>query len=672
MHGKGKPVFQKILIANRGEIACRVIKTAKRLGIATVAVYSSADSEALHVQLADEAYLIGPAPSKDSYLRGDPIIDVALKCGAQAIHPGYGFLSENAEFAERCAKAGLIFIGPPADAIRAMGSKSAAKALVVGAGVPVIPGFYGDQDPAVLEQAATKIGYPVLLKATAGGGGKGMRVVQDASQFQEHLAGAKREAKASFGDDEILIEKYLHHPRHVEIQVFADQHKHCIHLNERDCSIQRRHQKVLEEAPAPGLSSQLREQMGKTAVTCARAIGYVGAGTIEFLLAESGEFYFMEMNTRLQVEHPVTEMTTGLDLVEWQLLVACGEPLPLRQDQVPLRGHAIEVRIYAEDPSHDFLPSVGHLVHLRLPSENHHVRIDTGITQGSDISPHYDPMLAKLIVCDTNRNMALRRLARALSELQIVGVQTNICFLLNLINQTDFIQAHIHTGFIDAHRDQIIPKSSVSSDDVVALASLFILLKRAEFAQQKAVQSHDSYSPWFAVDNWRMNLANHQVLRFIDNEQELQIQYSVTSSGFQLKLPHSELLAHGQLMGDDLDANLNGKHIKTTIIQQGNDLTVLSYGLHHRLSLKDVTTLHQHDQQQDGRFSAPMPGTIVAIAVKANDIVETGAALIVIEAMKMEHTIYAPCKGTIKAVYFHVGEQVQEGQELVAFEASED
>lgn len=664
------PVFQKILIANRGEIACRVIKTAKRLGIATVAVYSCADSRALHVELADEAYLIGPAPSKDSYLRGDHIIDVALKSGAEAIHPGYGFLSENAEFAEQCTQAGIVFIGPPAAAIRAMGSKSAAKALVSSAQVPIIPGYYGNQDPATLQQAATQIGYPILLKAAAGGGGKGMRVVHEASQFLEHLAGAKREALASFGNDEILLEKYLHNPRHVEIQIFADQQGHCVHLNERDCSIQRRHQKVIEEAPAPGLSSTLREKMGKTAVTCAHAINYVGAGTIEFLLAETGEYYFMEMNTRLQVEHAVTEMTTGLDLVEWQLLVASGESLPLRQDQIPLRGHAIEVRIYAEDPSHDFLPSVGHLVHLRLPAENHHVRIDTGITQQSDVSPHYDPMLAKLIVWDTNRDMALRRLARALSEFQVVGVQTNLCFLLNLVNNSDFAKAQLNTGFIEAHREQLIPKATVTSVDILALASLFILLKRAEFAKDKAKQCHDEYSPWYRMDNWRMNLVNTQSLRFIDNDQELIVTYAPTATGYQLTLPQGSLHITGELNANDLEANLNGKHIKTTIIQQGNDLTIMSYGLHHRLSLKDVATLHQTDQFQDARFSAPMPGTIVAVAVKAGDSVETGAALIIIEAMKMEHTIYAPCKGSIKEVYFHVGDQVKEGEELVMFEAN--
>jgi 3-methylcrotonyl-CoA carboxylase alpha subunit len=660
-------MFQKILIANRGEIACRIIKTAKRLGIATVAVYSEADAQALHVELADEAYLIGPASSKDSYLRGDRIIEVALKSGAQAIHPGYGFLSENADFAEQCVKAGLIFIGPPASAIRAMGSKSAAKALVASAGVPIIPGLYGEQDPKRLHKAADAMGYPVLLKATAGGGGKGMRVVTASAQFQEHLAGAKREALASFGNDEVLIEKYLENPRHVEIQIFADTQGHVVHLNERDCSIQRRHQKVLEEAPAPGMTGELRARMGQMAVTCAKAIGYVGAGTIECLLTTEGEFYFMEMNTRLQVEHPVTEMITGLDLVEWQLQVASGEPLPLRQEQIHLRGHAIEIRIYAEDPSHEFLPSVGHLVHFRTPLTNPHVRIDTGVAQGSEVSPHYDPMLAKLIVWDTNREMALRRLRLALSEFQVVGVQTNICFLLNLANNTEFAQAHLHTGFIAQHHEQLIPKATVSSDQVLALASLFILLKRAAFAQEKAKRSHDESSPWFIIDNWRMNMTATLPLRFIDHTQEILIFYKVTAEGYELVLPNSKIIARAKLEGSELEAILDGRHLKTTIVQQGNELTIMGHGLHHRLSLKDLSSLAVGVHQQAAHFTAPMPGTVVAILVKAGEQVAQGAALIVIEAMKMEHTIYAPSAGIVTDIYFQRGEQVKEAQELLAF-----
>ncbi len=451
-------MFAKILIANRGEIACRVIRTARRLAIKTVAVYSEADARAQHVLAADEAHLIGPAAAKESYLRGDRILEVARASGAQAIHPGYGFLSENEDFAEACERAGVVFIGPPAAAIRAMGSKSAAKRIMEQAGVPLVPGYHGDgQDPALLQRESDRIGYPVLIKASAGGGGKGMRIVESAADFAAALASCKREAASAFGDDRVLVEKYLRRPRHIEIQVFGDRHGNCVHLFERDCSVQRRHQKVLEEAPAPGMTPERRAAMGGAAVAAAKAIGYVGAGTVEFIADQGGTFHFMEMNTRLQVEHPVTEMITGEDLVEWQLRVAWGEPLPKRQDELAIGGHALEARIYAEDPAKGFLPATGRIVHLGTPPASRHVRIDTGVAAGDEISPHYDPMIAKLVVWDHDRAAALARMRAALEAFQVVGVTTNVAFLGRLVASKAFAAADLDTGLIERSRDELFP-----------------------------------------------------------------------------------------------------------------------------------------------------------------------------------------------------------------------
>ena len=454
-------MFSKILIANRGEIACRVIKTAHKLGIATVAVYSDADADALHVTMADEAIYLGPSPSRESYLVAEKVIEAAKQTGAQAIHPGYGFLSENAEFCRLCKDNDITFIGPPVNAIEAMGSKSAAKTIMEKAQVPLVPGYHGDdQSEQVLKKAADDMGYPVLLKATAGGGGKGMRQVWSADKFSEELQAAKRESLSSFGDETMLVEKYLTQPRHVEIQVFCDNHDNAVYLFERDCSVQRRHQKVIEEAPAPGMSEELRAQMGEAAIKSAKAIGYQGAGTVEFLLDVDGSFYFMEMNTRLQVEHPVTEMITGEDLVEWQLRVASGEVLPKTQQQLTLKGHAFEPRIYAEDPENDFLPATGKLNFLNPPVENQHVRVDTGVRQGDDVSIYYDPMIAKLIVWDESREKALQRMAKALAEYRISGVTTNIDFLYNLATCQPFVEADLDTGFIEKHQALIFHQDS--------------------------------------------------------------------------------------------------------------------------------------------------------------------------------------------------------------------
>src|SRR5262249_55678955 len=471
--GVGQLMFAKILIANRGEIACRVIKTARRMGIKTVAVYSDADRNAMHVAMADEAVHIGPSPARESYLVADKVMEGAKGTGAEAIHPGYGFLSENAGFAEACAKAGIVFIGPPPSAIRAMGSKSEAKKIMEKAKVPLVPGYHGDdQSPALLAKEAARIGFPVLIKASAGGGGKGMRVVEAADKFKEALEGAKREAKASFADDHVLVEKYLTRPRHIEIQVFADTHGNCLYLFERDCSIQRRHQKVIEEAPAPGMEPARRRQMGEAAVAAAKAIGYGGGGTGEFIANQDGTFYFREMNTRLRVEPPVTEMIPGQDLVEWQFVVAAGGRMPMTQEQLRIDGHAVEVRLYAEDPNRNFLPSTGTLVHLRLPAEDEHVRVDTGVRQGDTVTPFYDPMIAKVIVHDGDRPSAMRRMAGLMGETEVVGVTTNAALLKALCSHKAFVGGEIDTGFIERHRDELFAKPAPADDRAFAVATL--------------------------------------------------------------------------------------------------------------------------------------------------------------------------------------------------------
>ncbi|MET0322880.1 MAG: acetyl-CoA carboxylase biotin carboxylase subunit, partial [Duganella sp.] len=522
-------MFTKILIANRGEIACRVAATARRLGVKTVAVYSEADANAQHVDSCDEAILIGPAAASESYLRGDKIIAAALATGAQAIHPGYGFLSENADFADACAQAGLVFIGPPASAMRAMGSKSAAKSLMEQADVPLVPGYHGErQDPDFLQAQADRIGYPVLLKASAGGGGKGMRVVDSSAQFKDALASCKREAISSFGDDQVLAEKYLQRPRHIEIQVFADTNGNYIYLFERDCSVQRRHQKVLEEAPAPNMPPERRAAMGEAAVAAARAVGYVGAGTVEFIANQDGSFYFMEMNTRLQVEHPVTEMITGTDLVEWQLRVAAGEPLPKLQHDLAIHGHAIEARIYAENPDKGFLPSIGTLRHLGLPAAVSFelggdanapaaVRIDSGVRAGDAISPYYDPMIAKLIVWGANRQQALARMVQALSQYQVVGLNTNVAFLKRLVQGQAFATADLDTGLIERHHDTLFAAAKAAPDAALALACAAVMAEERQGAQALTGAWHaGAGDPWSRATGWRLNQPYLRALSFSD------------------------------------------------------------------------------------------------------------------------------------------------------------
>ena len=666
-------MFDSLLIANRGEIACRILRSAHRLGLRTIAVYSDADRQAQHVKLADEAWHIGAAPAAQSYLCADKILEVARRSGAAAIHPGYGFLAENAEFAAACRAAGSVFVGPPVAAIRAMGSKSAAKAIMHQAGVPLVPGYHGeDQRLATLQSAALSIGFPLLVKASAGGGGKGMRVVRTAGELEAAIEGAKREAAASFGDDRLLLERYLEQPRHVEIQVFADSQGQVIYLFERDCSVQRRHQKVLEEAPAPGLSPALREQMGAAAVTATGTIGYVGAGTVEFLLDTDGSFYFMEMNTRLQVEHPVTELITGLDLVAWQLQIAAGQPLPCRQTDVTINGHAIEARLYAEDPQRNFLPAIGTLHHLQLPVESDQVRVDTGVAQGDEISIDYDPMLAKIIVHDVDRPAALRRLRRALEQVEVAGVTTNAAFLHRVVNHPAFAAANFDTGFIDQHRDELLPPARPASAQTLALAALYLLLQREADARHAARQSSDPHSPWHQTSGWRLNGDNHHQLRFSAGEHVHLITLHYRPVGYLIEVADRQLSASGYF--DDrgrLKATLDGQQLHARVVRCGMELQVLYRATSHRLLLHDPHAEAFAHEENTGRLTAPMPGKIVALLVKGGARVTRGTPLVILEAMKMEHTITAPADGIVTQMNFTAGALVSDGAALLTFEADE-
>ena len=663
-------MFKKILIANRGEIACRVIKTARRLGVATVAVYSEADANARHVRLADEAVLIGPAAARESYLVGERILDVAKRTGAEAIHPGYGFLSENADFAEACEKAGVVFIGPPASAIRAMGSKSAAKSLMGAAGVPLTPGYHGDnQDPAFLAQQADQIGYPVLIKASSGGGGKGMRRVDAAADFEAALASCKREAANAFGDEQVLVEKYVLKPRHIEIQVFGDTHGNCVYLFERDCSLQRRHQKLIEEAPAPGMTLERRAAMGQAAVNAAKAVGYVGAGTVEFIANQDGSFYFMEMNTRLQVEHPVTEMITGLDLVEWQLRVASGQPLPLTQEQLEIDGHAIEARVYAEDPDKGFLPSTGRLVHLVPPPESDSVRVDTGVEQGDEITPYYDPMIAKLIVWGADRKQALARMRRALTQYRVVGVSNNINFLSRLVALPSFVNAELDTGLIEREQRLLFPPQEEVPGDVWLVAALAELLHEQREVNSKFAAAADRGSPWRALDGWRLNGRAERKLALRMQEKLQEVVVVVIPGGYQLVLNGRSVRASGALgRGGAVHAQLDDSRVNAAVVIAGERRHVFYRGLSWPLALVDTLYVGGEGDDVEGGLRAPMPGKVVTLMAEPGAIVEKGTPLLVLEAMKMEHTITAPKKG--KVVSFHVaaGDQVADGAELVEFE----
>ncbi|MDV3513761.1 acetyl/propionyl/methylcrotonyl-CoA carboxylase subunit alpha [Stenotrophomonas sp. C1657] len=660
-------MFSKVLIANRGEIACRVIATCRRLGIATVAVYSDADRNARHVRLADEAIHIGPAAARESYLRSDAILDAARRSGAQAIHPGYGFLSENADFADACVAAGIAFIGPPASAIRAMGDKSAAKALMAKAGVPLTPGYHGDQQaPEFLRAQADGIGYPVLIKASAGGGGKGMRKVERSEDFVDALASCQREAASAFGNDHVLVEKYVERPRHIEIQVFGGGHGEAVYLFERDCSVQRRHQKVLEEAPAPGMSADRRAAMGKAAVDAARAVGYVGAGTVEFIAGPDGDFYFMEMNTRLQVEHPVTEFITGTDLVEWQLRVAAGQPLPKRQDELAIHGHALEARLYAEDADRGFLPSTGTLRRLRLPTPSANVRVDTGVEEGDSITPYYDPMIAKLIVWDVDRDAALRRMRQALADCQVVGVTTNAGFLRRLVQTDSFANAKLDTALIEREQAAL----AVTGDGEQALWELAAIAAVAS-TPAAAADARDPHSPWQAQDGWRLGVPAARSVPLQQGERAHTLKVWTTADGWRVQCGDAapkQVVGHAD--GQTLSVQMDERRWRLQLQRDGDQLYLFASDGQHRFTLHDPVGESEQASADAGSLLAPMPGRIVATLVAAGTQVKRGTPLVVLEAMKMEHTLQAPADGTVKGYRAKSGDQVGDGAVLVDFEAA--
>ncbi len=644
-------MFSSVLIANRGEIALRVMRTAKRMGLRTIAVYSDADRNAWHTQFADEAVHIGGSVAADSYLKIDAIIEAARRTGAEAIHPGYGFLSERAAFADACEKVGIVFIGPPASAINAMGLKDAAKDIVGKAGVPVVPGYQGDdQSLATLTAAATKTGYPVLIKAVAGGGGKGMRKVESEAEFAKALEGAQRESKAAFGDDRVLIEKFVTNPRHVEVQVFADAHGHAIHLFERDCSLQRRHQKVIEEAPAPGMNDQTRAAMGKAAVNAALAIGYRGAGTVEFIVDGSNGlrpdgFFFMEMNTRLQVEHPVTEEITGLDLVELQFRVAAGEHLP-PQSALAINGHAIEARLYAEDPAKNFLPSIGTLRCLAIPANG--VRVDAGVREGDAVTMFYDPMIAKVIAHGATRDEARLKLARAMEQVEVAGVKTNAAFVAKCLRNEAFAAGDIDTGFIDRNIKALAPKPGAASPEDIALAAAGILA-----AQPRAS------GPWGINDSFRIGGDGFDLVRFADGE-------AIIRTG-TVTVGDQTIALTAKLSGNRLTGTLDGATFDIWFETTGGAVTLIRNGETRTLGLFDPFDVEDSGSGASGDILAPMPGKIIQILAEPGKSVRKGAPLAVLEAMKMEHTLTAPADAKVAEVTVRAGDQVSEGAVLVRF-----
>ena len=686
-------MYPSLLIANRGEIACRVIRTARRLGLRTIAVYSEADAGARHVRMADEAWCIGPAGARESYLNVDRILAAARASGASAVHPGYGFLSESAHFAQACEQAGIRFVGPPADAIRAMGSKSAAKALMQAAGVPLTPGYHGaDQDPGHLADEADRIGYPVLIKASAGGGGKGMRRVDHARDFAGALASCRREAAAAFGSDEVLIEKYIVQPRHVEVQVFADTHGNVVHLFERDCSVQRRHQKVIEEAPAPGMTAARRAAMGAAAVQAARAVGYVGAGTVEFIAPRSAlegaaadaagqPFFFMEMNTRLQVEHPVTEMITGLDLVEWQLRVAAGEPLPLRQEQLAINGHAIEARLYAEDPDHDFMPATGALVHFETPAPSAHIRLDAGVEAGDTISPHYDPMIAKLIAWDVDRDAARARLRAALAQTRIVGLVNNVAFLGRLVDAPSFATALLDTDLIVRDAAHLLPDTAPPPRHAWLLAALAQLA--AESRADAASGCADT--AWGRRDAWRANrpgerpltlawqgagglLARTVTVRVRGIECALDLEGQV--SACKARWTEDEGPRAGR--ASRLHATIDARTWEASAVLHRGHWHVFADARHDIFAVHGAAGASSADAGDEAAGGAtvlaPMPGKVIALLVEPGSAVARDLPLLIVEAMKMEHTVRAPADGRLQAFRVRVGDQVAMGEMLADFE----
>ena len=660
-------MFNKILIANRGEIACRVIGTARRLGIATVAVHSRPDATALHVALADEAVAIGAAAASDSYLRGDRVIDAARRTGAEAIHPGYGFLSENADFAQDCAAAGLVFIGPGPAAIRAMGSKSAARKLMKSAGIPLIHGYHGDdQSDNRMRAEADRIGYPVLIKASSGGGGRGMRVVADASGFDAALGAARRESSAAFGDDHMLVEQFVNCPRHIEVQVFADAHGNVLHLFERDCSVQRRHQKIIEEAPAPGLPDAQRASMAQAAVDAAKAVDYVGAGTVEFIVDQQGRFYFMEMNTRLQVEHPVTERITGQDLVEWQLLVAAGDPLPVSQDELKISGHAIEARLCAEDPVRDFLPATGELLHLRLPSSGPHVRVDAGVREGDAVSIHYDSLIAKLIVWSEDRAGAVRHLQMALRKTRVVGVTTNLEFLNSVAAHEAFTAGGAHTRFLDDHRGELLGGDASTPEVALVIAAVDVVLRQQQHASRSAAVSADPNSPWYGTTGWRVNKRGSRALLFVVDGEAQSVTVEYGAGEFRIGTPAGLTLANGQYASDgELIATLDGCRRVFTVVRRGNRIAIFHRNREYGVEYVDPGRNAGVDAGATGGLVAPMPGRVIVVKVKEGDRIRSGDTLLILEAMKVEHAIVAPIDGVVERLLYAQGDLVDEGEELL-------
>ncbi|WP_028838206.1 acetyl/propionyl/methylcrotonyl-CoA carboxylase subunit alpha [Thermomonas fusca] len=662
-------MFSTILIANRGEIACRVIRTARKLGIRTVAVFSEADADAQHVRLADEAHCIGGPRPQDSYLRGDAILEVASRTGAQAIHPGYGFLSENADFADAVAAAGIAFIGPSGSSMRKMGSKAGAKDLMAAAGVPVVPGYTGeDQSPDLLQREADRIGYPLMIKAAHGGGGKGMRIVRAAGEFAANLESCQREAKNAFGKDRVLLERYIEHPRHIEIQIFGDAHGGAIHLGERECSAQRRYQKVLEESPSPFLTPELRAAMGAAAVQAAHAIDYANAGTVEFIVAPSGEFFFMEINTRLQVEHPVTEEVTGLDLVAWQLRIAAGQPLPLQQQDIVQRGHAIEVRLYAEDPDAGFLPGSGTLQTLHLPAPSAHVRIDSGVVEGDNVTIFYDPMIAKLIVHDSDRPRALARLREALAQCVIRGPKSNVGFLERLIRHPAVVEARIDTGYLDRHLDEFLAPPREDAALLLAAATLQLLLQEGA-ARDAAAQASDPTSPWASADGWRLGHASTRRLAFGNGER---IELTAHGHGGEYRIERdgaSHLVSGARLDGDALTLRLEGGMRRFRAMADGDDVLVHDGDARLRLRIEPMyRSLAGADTSAESRIRAPMPGRVVLVQAVAGDAVQAGDVVLVLEAMKMELALKAPRDGVLAEIRAQAGEFVEADAVLATLE----
>lgn len=657
-------MFEKILIANRGEIACRVIRSAKKLGIATVAVYSDADAQSQHVKLADEAIYIGESPAAQSYLKIDRIIQAAITTGAQAIHPGYGFLSENDQFAEACQANNIIFIGPPVAAILAMGLKATSKALMEKAGVPLTPGYHGhNQDAEFLKQQADAIGYPVLIKASAGGGGKGMRLVERSEDFLSSLSSCKSEAKSSFGNDEVLIERYVINPRHIEVQVFGDSHGNYVHLFERDCSVQRRHQKVLEEAPAPLVSQDKLDAMRQAAIDAARAVDYVGAGTVEFIVEQDGTAYFMEMNTRLQVEHPVTEMITDVDLVEWQLRVAFGEPLPKQQHQLNIHGHAIEARVYAEEPEKGFIPAIGQISYLHYPEQNRHVRVDSGIVQGDEISTYYDPMIAKLIVWGENREAALLQMHHALGQFHVDGLGNNIAFLDRIIRCDSFKKAKLDTNLIQREDEFLFKNIPLLAPELVVATALTELLLR--LSKNKPATN----SVWQSETLWRVNIRPNYNISFKLNETIFQVNLIAEEKGFIADYQGEKFHIAGELLNSHTaHFNINGKQEKIAFNQNVQGLTIFKNGQSHKFGYIQQNFSAEDEQSTEGNLKAPMPGVITQVLVASNDQVKKGDVLMTLEAMKMEYSIRAPHDGIILTSYFQAGDQVKVGDELVEFQ----